>query len=316
MDYKLPSLYEPFTQISQIILESLIGLAQADEIGGVPFVSPVMMQAIWRTYFILFGESIGNFARLGREGIKINNNLEIDLRWKQSSISIHQAGAIFRVATGKQLLKLVIVIFLFAILLNVFLKTKSTYKKIREKERSELVIKVEMKNLNTVSRFGTVKENELQLYLIENLKRITLFVIIVVALTLLKRAATYLQFQVSIIVDMYFNFINFIIFAIEIYNFKRYRKQIKKEDKLKQAVEYDFQGDFFEIAVKLSMKAGFLGGLVVLGRVVVLTHVWLEIGVNPPSSDVHFIYYSVYYCFRGYHISQFLILAVIQSIIF
>lgn len=57
------------------------------------------------------------------------------------------AGAILGVATGKWLPKLIIVIFLFAILMTVFLKTKSLYFKTRSKEMNEQLIPVELKEL-------------------------------------------------------------------------------------------------------------------------------------------------------------------------
>lgn len=40
----------------------------------------------------------------------------------------------------------------------------------------------------------------------------------------------------------------------------------------------------FDITVKSSLYAGFLGGLVGLGGGVVLTPLWLETGINPPRA--------------------------------
>ena len=48
------------------------------------------------------------------------------------------SGAIFGVATGKWLPKIMIVIFLFGILLSVFLKTLNLYKRLRAKEETAL----------------------------------------------------------------------------------------------------------------------------------------------------------------------------------
>ncbi|CAD8121505.1 unnamed protein product [Paramecium sonneborni] len=340
MDYELPSLYEPFTWISYAILGSLVGLAQAGGIGGGPIVSPVMMvllgcsskQAIWNTYIMLFGGSIGNFARLGRERIQDGSTPLINYQLVQITLPLLLAGAILGVATGKWLPKLMIVIFLFAILLNVFLKTKSVYQKIREKERNDLLIQVEMKDLvlsennRQPQDLQQQQEKEQQLYPIENLKEIALSVIIVVALTLLKGAATIPSILGIDYCGYGFHCINFIIFAIGFYNVKRYRQQIRKEEELKEAVGNDFQGDkignVFEITVKSSMKAGFLGGLVGLGGGVVLTPVWLETGINPPRAAASATFTVMFTSFisvfiialsGGYHISQFLILASVSG---
>ena len=58
------------------------------------------------------------------------------------------SGAVLGVATGKWLPKLAIVLFLFCILMSVFLKTKKLFLKTRERENSEQLIPVEMKNLS------------------------------------------------------------------------------------------------------------------------------------------------------------------------
>lgn len=68
------------------------------------------------------------------------------------------------------------------------------------------------------------------------------------------------------------------------------------------------------------MKAGFLGGLVGLGGGVVLTPVWLETGIHPPRAAASATFTVMFTSFTsvfiialsgGYHLSQFLILAVI-----
>jgi len=46
------------------------------------------------------------------------------------------SGAIFGVATGKWLPKIIIVLFLFGILLSVFLKTLNLYRRLRAKEEA------------------------------------------------------------------------------------------------------------------------------------------------------------------------------------
>ena len=73
---------DPITLISYGLLGLIIGMAQAGGIGGGPIVSPIMMalmgysskKAIWNTYLILFGGSIGNFIRLSKERVLIINN--------------------------------------------------------------------------------------------------------------------------------------------------------------------------------------------------------------------------------------------------
>lgn len=79
MDYELPSLAEPLTWIKYSFLGILVGLSQAGGIGGGPIISPVMMvllgcpskKAIWNTYIMLLGGSLGNFLRLGKERVII-----------------------------------------------------------------------------------------------------------------------------------------------------------------------------------------------------------------------------------------------------
>lgn len=71
MDYELPPLSDPLTWIKYCFLGLLVGLAQAGGIGGGPIISPVMMfllgcpskKAIWNTYIMLLGGSLGNFLR-------------------------------------------------------------------------------------------------------------------------------------------------------------------------------------------------------------------------------------------------------------
>ncbi|CAD8110541.1 unnamed protein product [Paramecium primaurelia] len=340
MEYELPSLSEPFTWISYAILGSLVGLAQAGGIGGGPIVSPVMMvllgcsskQAIWNTYIMLFGGSIGNYARLGRERISGGNSPLINYQLVQITLPLLLAGAILGVATGKWLPKIVVVLFLFAILLNVFLKTKNVYKKIREKEKNENLLQVEMKEFMLTDYsmvpqdLQQIMENESKLYPIENLKEIAFSVILVVALTLLKGAATIPSILGIDYCGYGFHAINFIIFAIGYYNVQRYRQQIKKDEEFKEAVGYDFSGgkisDVFEITVKSSMKAGFLGGLVGLGGGVVLTPIWLETGIHPPRAAASATFTVMFTSFisvfiialsGGYHLSQFLILASVSG---
>ncbi|CAD8157568.1 unnamed protein product [Paramecium octaurelia] len=340
MEYEMPSLSEPFTWISYAILGSLVGLAQAGGIGGGPIVSPVMMvllgcsskQAIWNTYIMLFGGSIGNFARLGREKMKDGSSPLINYQLVQITLPLLLAGAILGVASGKWLPKLVIVIFLFAILLNVFLKTKNVYKKVREKERNDLLIQVEMKEINITDQnilpqnLQQLKENESKLYPTENLKEIALSVIIVVALTLLKGAATIPSILGIDYCGYGYHFINFMIFAIGFYNVQRYRQQIKKDEILKESIGYDFSGgkisEVYDITVKSSMKAGFLGGLVGLGGGVVLTPVWLETGINPARAAASATFTVMFTSFisvfiialsGGYQLSQFLILASVSG---
>ena len=68
---------EYFTSL--IVLAILVGLAQAGGIGGGPIISPVMMilmqleqrQAIWNTYVMMFGGSIGSFLKMSRERVFI-----------------------------------------------------------------------------------------------------------------------------------------------------------------------------------------------------------------------------------------------------
>ncbi|CAD8173617.1 unnamed protein product [Paramecium pentaurelia] len=340
MEQELPSLSEPFTWISYAILGSLVGLAQAGGIGGGPIVSPVMMvlfgcsskQAIWNTYIMLFGGSIGNFARLGREKISNGSSPLINYQLVQITLPLLLAGAIFGVASGKWLPKLVIVIFLFAILLNVFLKTKSVYKKIRDKERNDLLVQVEMKEIiftdySTLPQdLQQLKENESKLYPTDNLKEIALSVIIVVTLTLLKGAATIPSILGIDYCGYEYHLINFMIFVIGYYNVQRYRQQIKKDEILKESIGYDFSGgkisQVYEITVKSSMKAGFLGGLVGLGGGVVLTPVWLETGINPARAAASATFTVMFTSFisvfiialsGGYHLSQFLILASVSG---
>ncbi|CAK82653.1 unnamed protein product (macronuclear) [Paramecium tetraurelia] len=340
MDYEMPSLSEPFTWISYAILGSLVGLAQAGGIGGGPIVSPVMMvllgcsskQAIWNTYIMLFGGSIGNFARLGREKIQDGSSPLINYQLVQITLPLLLAGAILGVASGKWLPKLVIVIFLFAILLNVFLKTKNVYKKVREKERNDLLIQVEMKEININDQnilpqnLQQLKDNESKLYPTENLKEIALSVFIVVALTLLKGAATIPSILGIGYCGYGYHFINFIIFGVGFYNVQRYRQQIKKDEVLKESIGYDFSGgkisEVYDITVKSSMKAGFLGGLVGLGGGVVLTPVWLETGINPARAAASATFTVMFTSFisvfiialsGGYQLSQFLILASVSG---
>jgi hypothetical protein len=66
------------------------------------------------------------------------------------------SGAVLGVATGKWLPKIAIVIFLFAILMSVFLKTKKLFLKTREKEDNQQLIPIEMKNLSVTIQEATI----------------------------------------------------------------------------------------------------------------------------------------------------------------
>lgn len=66
------------------------------------------------------------------------------------------SGAVLGVATGKWLPKIAIVIFLFAILMSVFLKTKNLFLKTREKEDNQQLIPIEMNNLSVSIQEATI----------------------------------------------------------------------------------------------------------------------------------------------------------------
>ncbi|CAD8112076.1 unnamed protein product [Paramecium primaurelia] len=340
MDYQLPSLAEPFTWVSYSILGILVGLSQAGGIGGGPIISPVMMvllgcpskKAIWNTYIMLLGGSLGNFLRLGKERTANGSAPLINYQLVQITLPLLLAGAILGVATGKWLPKLMIVIFLFGILMTVFLKTKSLYIKTRSKEMNEQLIPVELKELtiqkesNHSKELNIIREKDARLYPIEPLTEISLTILIIIVVTLLKGSGAVPSLLGIDYCGYGYHFLNFIIFGIAFYNVQRYRKLISKEEEYKESIGYDFadgkMSAVFDITVKSSLYAGFLGGLVGLGGGVVLTPLWLETGINPPraaaSATFTVLFTSSISVFiialsGGYQFSEFIILGLVSS---
>lgn len=135
----MPPLLNIRTIISLVLLAILVGLSQAGGIGGGPIISPVMMallqlgsrRAVWNTYVMLFGGSLGSYLKLGRERVKSSGSPLINFKLVLITLPLLLAGAVFGVAVGRSLPKLVIAILLFLVLIQVIIKTYKTYQKLR-----------------------------------------------------------------------------------------------------------------------------------------------------------------------------------------
>ncbi|KAM3140371.1 hypothetical protein pb186bvf_007531 [Paramecium bursaria] len=294
-------LNNPITWINFVILGSLVGLSQAGGIGGGPIISPVMMillslpskNAIWNTYIMLLGGSLGNFLRLGKEKTASGSAPLINYQLVLITIPLLLAGAVFGVATGKWLPKIVIIVFLFAILISVFKKTLQLYKNLKAAEDFSFENQsLLMKDIKQIQReqenpeLLEILEKEGQLYPLEQIKELGIQVAIVLSLTLIKGSQSFPSMIGVEYCSSGYHFINVILLAIAVYNVYRYRNIILQEEVKKEQVGYHFQeGRMSSVigeTVKSSFFAGFLGGLVGLGGGVILTPLWLSMGI--PSS--------------------------------
>lgn len=133
-----------------------------------------------------------------------------------------------------------------------------------------------------------IREKDARLYPIEPLTEISLTILIIIVVTLLKGSGAVPSLLGIDYCGFGYHFLNFIIFGIAFYNVYRYRTFISKDEEYKESIGYDFadgkMSAVFDITVKSSLYAGFLGGLVGLGGGVVLTPLWLETGINPPRA--------------------------------
>jgi uncharacterized membrane protein YfcA len=110
---------------SYLFLALLVGLSQAGGIGGGPIISPVMMallgiesrKAVWNTYVMLLGGSLGNYFKLGGERVKQSGSPLINYKLVLVTLPLLLAGAVFGVATGKALPKIAIAGLLLVVLI-------------------------------------------------------------------------------------------------------------------------------------------------------------------------------------------------------
>ena len=96
-------------------------------------------KAVWNTYVMMLGGSIGNYMKLGGERVHQSGSPLINYRLVVITLPLLLAGAVFGVATGRAAPKLLIAFLLFLVLVQVFFRTYRSYRKLRivEIERSK-----------------------------------------------------------------------------------------------------------------------------------------------------------------------------------
>lgn len=108
-------------------------------------------------------------------------------------------------------------------------------------------------------------------------------VVIILVITVIKGSATIPSLLAVHFCSVPYHLFNIIILGIAFYNVKRYNAMIDKDEAKKAQAGFSFSdgklSNVFDTTVKSSLFAGFLGGLVGLGGGVVLTPLWLGMGI-------------------------------------
>ncbi len=85
-------------------------------------------RAVWDTYVLLFGGSIGSYIKLYKERLSETGSSLINYRLILITLPLLLSGAVLGVMMGKFLPKIIVGILLFLILLQVIIKTNRSYK--------------------------------------------------------------------------------------------------------------------------------------------------------------------------------------------
>ena len=91
-------------------------------------------RAVWDTYVLLFGGSIGSYIKLYKERLSETGSSLINYRLILIALPLLLSGAVLGVMMGKFLPKIIVGILLFMILLQVIKKTNRSYKRVRHLE--------------------------------------------------------------------------------------------------------------------------------------------------------------------------------------